>query len=62
MRWRCENMDQEIKQLELEASDMADRLTDPDITPEEYAALSTEYVTLKRKISSLKIERFLDGV
>jgi SMC interacting uncharacterized protein involved in chromosome segregation len=55
-------MDQEIKRLESEASDMADRLTDPDITPEEYAALSTEYITLKRKISSLKIERFLDGV
>ena len=55
-------IDEEITKLQNEAAVLAERLADPDITPEEYAVLSSEYTIIKRKISSLKIERFLDGV
>lgn len=55
-------MNDKIRDLEEQAKTLADKLTDPSITPEEYSALSTEYISLKRKISSLKVELFMDGV
>lgn len=55
-------IDDEITQLEKESEILAEKLTDPDITPDEYAMLSSEYTIVKRKISSLKVKRFLDGV
>ena len=55
-------MSNDISSLEKQAKELAAKLTDPSITPEEYAILSTEYVALKRKISSLKIALFMDGV
>ena len=55
-------MKDKIQELEEQANVLADKLTDPSITPEEYSTLSTEYISLQRKISSLKVELFMEGV
>jgi len=55
-------MTEELHDLEQKAKHISEKLTDPSITPEEYATLSAEYVNTKRKISSLKVAIFMDGV
>jgi SMC interacting uncharacterized protein involved in chromosome segregation len=46
--------------LQSQIKDLAEQLTNPDITPDEYAILSSEYVVLKRKISSMKNRTFTE--
>ena len=55
-------MTDEISQLQARATELAEALSNPDISSEEYSQLSTEYTQVKRKISSLKIKRFMEGV
>lgn len=48
--------------LQEQIKELAEQLADPSITPDEYAVLSSEYVALKRKISSLKNGTFMEEV
>ena len=52
----------EYNEIQDRIKDISVQLIEPTISPDEYAILSTEYISLKRKISSLKNRTFMEEV
>ena len=59
---QIDNIDDEISNLESRLQDLTKQSNSPSITPDEYARIVAEYTSIKQQISSLKIQRFMDGV